>query len=202
MAEIKKTGQVAPFTPEQMELVQQLINSNKSATNERGNQAISRFTDVRDPKELLSCPVYRFDEKFVLGFKDHNNDPYRKAPKYSVAKFDINRKLPDQPFVTLLLSSDGKEIIEREVPLIDYMNNRTKIMIDKPNFEVKMREVIQDHGIIGRAGGGTFADDIGSNGVPIATAHVKAETKTVERTFVVKLPGFDEPVTFIEAFLA
>ncbi len=193
----------AAFSPEQMDLVMQLIAANKeSTTNERGQSAISRFTDVRNPKEIMTCPVYRFDGKFVLGFKDLNKDPYRKAPKYSEAKLDINRGLKDQPFVTLLLSNDGVDIEEKEVPLIDYVNNRMKVEIPKGDFEIKNDDVIKDYGVIGRGGGGAFAQDIGGNGQPISPVKIKAETKETQRTFIVKLPGFEKPVTFIEAFLA
>ena len=92
------------FSPEQMEVIQSLISAAKSPTNERGQSAISRFTNVRDPKEIMTCPIYRFDGKFVIGFKDLNNDPYRKQAKYYENKIDLNRKLADQPFVTLLLT--------------------------------------------------------------------------------------------------
>ena len=200
-SEAVRTSTVA-FSPEQMELVQQLISASKEPTNERGQSAISRFTDVRDPKEIMTCPVYRFDGKFVIGFKDLNQDPYRKAPKYSEAKLDINRGLKDQPFVTLLLSNDGVNIQEKEVPLIDYVNNRMKVEIPKGDFEIKSRDVIRDYGIIGRGGGGAFAQDVAGSGQPITPMKVKAETKETERTFIVKLPGFEKPVTYIEAFLA
>lgn len=190
------------FTPEQMELVQQLIAASRNNGEERDQEAVSRFTGMRNPKEIQTCPVYRFDGKFVIGFKDLNKDPYRKVPKYSENKLDINRKLPNEPFVTLLLSNDGVTVDEKEVPLIDYVNNRMKVEIEKGQFEVKERDVITDHGILGRPGGGSFAMDFNDKGVPSTPMRIKAETKSTERTFIVNLPGFENPVTFIEAFLA
>lgn len=192
----------ATFTPEQMELVMNLIAASKEPKNERGQSAISRFTDVRDPKEIMTCPVYRFDGKFVTGFKDLNKDPYRKVPKYSENKLDINRKLPNEPFVTLFLSENGTDIEEKEVSLIDYVNNRMKVEIPKKDFTIEDREVITDYGIIGRGGGGSFASDFNNSNQEVSPIHVKAETKRTERTFIVNLPGFEKPVTYVEAFLA
>lgn len=193
---------VVGFSPEQMELVLQLIAQGKNSTNERTSQAISRFTDMRDPKELQTCPIYRFDGKFVIGFKDYNQDPYRKTPKYWDSKLDMNRKLADQPFCTLLLSNDGKDIEEKEVPLISYLDRRMKVKVEKKDFKVELREIIEEHGILGRPGGGTFASDFNDNGRAITPLQIKAETKRVERTFIITLPGFDEPVVMPEAFLA
>lgn len=198
----KKTASNVGFTPEQMELVQQLISQSKNNEQSRTDEAVSRFTDMRDPKEIMTCPIYRFDGQFVIGFKDLNKDPYRKTPKYSENKLDIHRKLADQPFVTLLLSSDGETVTEKEVALIDYVNNRMKVEIPKGDFEIKSRDVIADHGVLGRAGGTSFAADFNDSGKIAAPMRLKAETKTTERTFIVNLPGFSKPVTLIEAFLA
>lgn len=191
-----------PFTPDQMEYVLQMINNNRPSAESSRSSAVSLFKDVRNPKEIMSCPVYRFDGKFVIGFKDLNKDPYRKAPKYSENKLDINRKLSDQPFVTLLLSLDGVDVEEKEVPLIDYMNNRMKVEIPKSDFTIEQRDVITDYGILGRGASNQFAQDFDASGRPAMLQNIKAETKTTERTFIVKLPGFEKPVTYIEAFLA
>lgn len=185
------------FTPEQLDLVQQLIKASQSK-NERG--AISMLTGQRDPKKIETVNVSRFDGKFVLGFKDLNKDPYRKVPKYWENKLDINRKLADQPFVTLLLSTDGKDIEEKEVALVDYMNNRIKEPMKVVHID--MKEIIDDHGILGRQGSGGFANAIDENGKLLTPVSIKAESKRVERKFYVELPGFETPVEFIDAFLA
>lgn len=196
-----ETSKIA-FTPEQMELVQQLILASRDSKDENSRQAISRFSNIRDPKAIMSIPTYRFDEKFVVGFKNYSNDPYRKVPKFYDMKLDINRKLNDQPFVTLLLSTDGETITEKEVPVIDYINNRIKVILEKDAFEIVNKEVLDDKGIIGRGGGGTFAQEIGSNGIPISPVLVKAEVKRIERKFIINFPGFIKPVEMIEEFLA
>ena len=190
------------FSPEQMEVIQSLISAAKSPTNERGQSAISRFTNVRDPKEIMTCPIYRFDGKFVIGFKDLNNDPYRKQAKYYENKIDLNRKLADQPFVTLLLSNDGVDIEEKSVPVIDYVNNRLKVEIPKTDFTISDKEDIKDHGIIGRGGGGQFAEDFTDSGRTVTPTHIKMETKGIIRKFIIKLPGFENPVEMPEEFLA
>jgi len=191
------------FSPEQMDEIQKLILGSKNDKDvSNGREAISRFTNTRDPKEIVTCPIYRFDGKFVIGFEDYNKDPYRKQPKYYDLKLDIHRKLADQPFVTLLLSNDGKEIEKKEVPVIDYVTKRIKVIIEKPNFTIENRTRIEGNGIIAPGGGGTFAAEMASNGQFVQPALVKMETKHVDRTFIINLPGFDKPVEMIEAFLA
>ena len=187
------------FSTEQLELVQKMIEASKGSSG-NARTTISRYTDVRDPKKVEKVKVSRFDGKFVLGFKNLNTDPYRKDPKYSENKFDAHRKLDAQPFVTLLLSENGSDISEKEVSLIDYMNNRTQVECKVKNIETT--EIIDDKGILGRQGTGGYAsavDDLGNPEKPIA---IKAEVKRVERVFHVEIPGFSKPVEFIEAFLA
>src|ERR1035437_6104589 len=141
----KATEDAVTFSPEQMALIEKIILSKESKTV-NGREAISRFSNTRDPKEIVTCPIYRFDGKFVIGFKDYNQDPYRKEPRYYDLKLDVNRRLADQPFVTLLLSTDGKNIEEKEVPCVDYTRKRMKVMIEKPNFKIVSKERIEDHG--------------------------------------------------------
>lgn len=199
--EIKESisASTVSFTPEQLDLVKKLIEASKgSSTGQRG--AISRYSDVRDPKSIETAKVSRFDGKFVIGFKDLNTDPYRKAPKYCENKLDIARKLPDQPFVTLLLSNDGKEISEKEVSLVDYMNNREQMQCKVTG--VHKKEIIEDKGLLGRQGSSGVAGAIDDSGRLLEPVAIKAEVKRVELTLDVEIPGFDKPVTFIEAFLA
>ena len=201
--EIKKTKNDVTFTPEQMEKIQELIMGSKNEKDvNSGRQAISRFSNTRDPKEIVTCPIYRFDGKFVIGFKDYNKDPYRKQPRFYDLKLDLNRKLADQPFVTLLLSNDGKEIEEKEVPVVDYTRQRMKVGIEKPNFKIVEKQRLEDHGIIAPGGGGTFAQEMTSTGQFVQPTLVKSESKHIDRTFIINLPGFDKPVEMIEEFLA
>jgi hypothetical protein len=199
---IKQNTENVVFSPEQMEVVQALIAQSRDVSTKKEREAISRFTNTRNKKEIMSVPIYQFDGKFVIGFKDLNKNPYRKTAKYCELKLDIHRKLADQPFVTLLLSSDGEDIEEKEVSLIDYMGNREKVIIEKPNFEITTEEVIEDHGIVGKGGGGTFAAEIDGSGRTVTPMLVKAETKLERRTYKINLPGFKKPVKLIEEFLA
>lgn len=188
------------FSPEQMDYIQNLIAQSKEPNNERG-QAISMFSNIRNPKEIMSVPMYRFDGKWMIGYKNLNKDPYRKMPKYYELKFDLNRKLSDQPYVTLLLSEDGKEITEKEVLVLDYINNRTRVNIEKGNFSIIEKDLISDHGILGRSNG-TFADDYSSPTQMATPVKIKMETKTIVRTFIINVPGFEQPVEMIGEFLA
>lgn len=202
MAKKEQTGEeikasTVSFTPEQLDLVQKMIEASKSTTNTRG--VVSRYTNVRDPKEISTVNVSRFDNMFVIGFKDYNNDPYKKAPKYSINQLDVQRNLKNQPFVTLILS-DGKDTVEKEVSLISYMDNRDKVVCNVVNIINK--EIIDDKGLLGRQGSSGMAGAIDDKGNPLQPISVKAEIKRVERTYLVEVPGFDEPVAFIEAFLA
>ena len=187
------------FSTEQLELVQKMIEASKGSSG-NARTTISRYTDVRDPKKVEKVKVSRFDGKFVLGFKNLNTDPYRKDPKYSENKFDAHRKLDAQPFVTLLLSENGSDISEKEVSLIDYMNNRTQVECKVKNIETT--EIIDDKGILGRQGTGGYASAVDELGNPEKPIAIKAEVKRVERVFHVEIPGFSKPVEFIEAFLA
>lgn len=180
------------FTPEQMEVIQKLIQSNKGNVNE----PLSVY-NKRDKTKIETVNVSRFDGKYVIGFKNLQNDPYDKTPRYFQEKLDIKRKLPDQPFVTLILS-DGKETEEKEVSLIDYMNYRKKIPMKVVHIEKK--EIIEDKGILGRnAEMGQAIDEYGN---PERGTAVKAEFKRVEMVFYVDIPGFSKPVEMIDAFLA
>lgn len=187
------------FSQEQLEIVQKMIEASKGGGG-NARTTISRYTDVRDPKKIQNVKVSRFDGKYVLGFKDLNKDPYRKEPKYSENKFDIHRKLDNQPFITLLLSEDGKEVEEKEVSLIDYMNNRTQVECKVK--EIESKEIIEDKGVLGRQGSGGYATAIDANGNIEKPIAIKAEVKRVERVYHVEIPEFNKPVEFIEAFLA
>ena len=205
MDDEKKTGEgikasTVSFTPEQLDLVQKMIEASKSSDNTRG--VISRYTDVRDSKSVDNVNVSRFDGKFVIGFKDLNTDPYKKAARYSESKFDIKRKLNDQPFVTLLLSTgDDAKTEEKEVSLVEYMDNREKVECKVSS--IKESVIIDDKGLLGRqSAGGISAGSVDDDGNFLKPVSVRAEVKRIERVIMVEVPGFKKPVKFIEAFLA
>ena len=136
--EVQKTEQVT-FTPEQMEVISKIIASKSVKQSE--NEPISVY-NVRDKKKIETVNVSRFDGKFVIAFKDQNNDPYETTPRYYITKHDLNRKLADVPYITLILS-DGKESIEKEVALIDYLNHRKKHQAKVVHID--LQEIIEDH---------------------------------------------------------
>lgn len=201
MADTKKEIKASniTFSPEQLDLVQKMIEASKSTSN-NDRTSISRYTNIRDPKSIEQVNVSRFDGMFVVGFKDLNNDAYRKVPKYSENKLDISRKLPDQPFVTLLLSNDGEKIVEKEVSLINYMDFREKIPCKV--VKINKKEIIDDKGLLGQGGSGGFAGEVDKDNKIIQNVAVKAEVLREEITVLVEVPGFVEPYLFKEVFLA
>lgn len=194
-AKSKKKASEVTFTQEQINIVNQLIEK-AASKNTGGDDAISVYAQ-RDPKKVETVNVRRFDGKFVIGFKDVQNDPMKNTPKYVTYKFDPIRKKDKQPYIVLLLTNDGEEIEEREVILTDYMSSRDKY--EAKVVEIKKDEKIKDHGMLG---GTSMARSIDEKGNVIPRVSVKAESKKVTREFVVELPGFSEPVTFKEDFLA
>lgn len=193
---LPKQENTVPFTAEQMAIVEKMIQQSKV----RGNtdSSISVY-GMRDPKKIETVKVSQFDGMFVIGFKDLQNNPLKKTPKYSETKMDIIRKLPNEPFITLLLSNDGEKVVEKEVPLVDFMNYRERIVC--PVIKLDKEEVIKDHGILGRQND-QFGAEIDENNRPVQSAGIKAEYKTNLMKYYVELPGFNKPVEFIEDFLA
>jgi len=189
------------FSPEQIKMIDKMmaerLKSVESRQTENPNNAVSLY-NLRDPKSIETVKVSRFDAKWVLGFKDLQNDPYKKTPKYLRYGVEPIRKLPNEPYVTLLLSSDGKKIEEKEVLLLDFVENREKVDIDVIKCDVKT--IIHDHGILGATG--SFGVAINEKGNPETRPTYKMESKSEERVFTVKLPGFDIESEFITDFLA
>ncbi len=194
---------VAPtvtFTAEQLAVINQLmdqaVKNNSGASSP--NNPISMY-NIRDPKKIETVNVKRFGPKFVVGFKNLQNDPFKKIPKYYKAGVDPIRKLTNEPYVVLLLSDNGVDIEEKEVLLVDYMNERENYVAKV--LEVKEKETIHDHGILGQR-----SDNMGmavdSKGLPEPRTTVLAQSKTTERSFVVQLPGFETTTEFISDFLA
>ena len=198
-------AQAVTFSPEQIVLIEKMLNervkSITSSSSESPNNAISVY-NLRDPKSIETVKVSRFDDgtevKWVLGFKDLQNDQYKKTPKYVRYGIDPIRKLHNEPYVTLLLSNDGKTIVEKEVLLIDYMQNRTQENIKV--IECKVKETIHDHGVLGSRGG-AFGVAIDEKGNTESRPTILAQSKSETRTFVVQLPGFKTTTEFITDFL-
>ena len=193
MAETKKaTG----FTPEQMEIIQGMLSEARS-NNTKDTSSISVYNS-RDPKSIESVNVKRIEGKFVVGFKDLQNDSFKKIPKYLSYEAMPSRGLVKEPFITLILSDDGKEFEEKKMALVDYTDERE--YYQAKCIEVKIKKIIEDHGILGSSG--EYAGEVDAKGVPVTRQTVLAQTEREERVFVVELPSFAKPVEMISAFLA
>lgn len=186
----------AKFTPEQLAIVNDMIAKSVRSSSIEKDSAVSVYGQ-RDPKSIETVNVKRMLGKFVLGFKDVQNDPLKKVPKYIKYQFDPIRKLNDQPYITLILSSDGKDIEEKEVIISDYYNQRDSFQAKV--VDIKIEKTVQDHGYLGSS---SVAREIDGKGNILNRVKVKAESVKEVRTFYVELPGFSEPVKFIEDFLA
>lgn len=207
--EIKNTEEETPvnthispdikFSPEQLAAINGMISEAVRSSAQTGNSssAVSVYGQ-RDPKSIERVNVKRMFGKFVLGFKDMQNDPMKKVPKYLTYEFDPIRKLDAQPYITLLLSNDGKDIEERKVMLTDYYRDREKF--EAKVVDIKVKKTIKDDGILGSRG--SFAAEVDDKNNPITRSKIKAESVIETRTFMVELPGFSEPVEFIQDFFA
>lgn len=190
------TSDVA-FSKEQMEIIQSMLSEVRNNSTRGGVDPISMYNQ-RDPKSIESVNVRRIDGMFVLGFKNFQKDSFKKKPQYLIYKADPTRGLFKEPFITLLLSSDGVDFVEKEMMLVDYMNERE--YYKAPVKEVKLKKIIEDHGVLGSSG--EYAVAINDKGIPEARQTILAQTEREERTFIVELPGFEKPVEFIADFLA
>lgn len=193
----EKVGAVT-FSAEQLAAVNALIEKavrSSRQDDDSGNKAISVY-GMRDPKTIETVNVRRFDGKFVIGFKNHQKDSFKKEPQYIVYKPDPIRKLNREPYITLILS-DGKETEEREVLLIDYYEQRRDSYQAKV-VDIKVEKIIDDHGRLGTTPG--MAKEVDASGKPIIRNTIKAESMREKRTFLVELPGFDKPVEFLDDF--
>jgi hypothetical protein len=194
---VKKTAGVA-FSAEQMEVIQSLIVEARNDSSNRRSDAISMY-NMRDPKAIESVNVKRYNGMFVIGFKNHQSDPMKKAPKWLQYKADPTRGLFKEPYITLILQADGKtEIEEKEIMLIDYMNDRE--FFQAKCLEVKVKKDIKQYGYLGQSP--DYAPEVDDKGVPVVRSKVLAEVETEIRVFMVELPGFDAPVEFIADVLA
>lgn len=188
------------FTDEQLQVINAMMQKVVTETRTSNPNAPISMYNLRDPKKIETVNVKRFLGKFVMGFKNLQMDPFKKTPKYYRFGVDPIRKLANEPYVTLLLSDDGKvPYEEREVLLIDYMNERETFVAKV--LEVKLKENIHDHGILGRISG-DMGLAVDAKGNPESRPTIAQQSKTIERTFVVQLPGFDVTSEFISDFLA
>lgn len=195
----EKEAKKVPFTPEQMEIMQQMLAEARESGNQRkGSDAISIY-NARDPKSIESVNVKRIEGKYVLGFKNFQSDSFKKKPQYLIYKADPTRGLYKEPYITLILQeNENEEKVEKEMMLVDYMNEREKYQAKC--VEVKVKKVIEDHGILGSSG--EYAVAVDDKGQPMQRQQILAQTEHEEREFLVELPGFSAPVSFIGDFLA
>jgi|SRR6187551_2751 len=203
--ESKKDSAPTPnvaFTAEQMMVIQQMLDDvKKDNRDSRRPDAVSMY-NLRDPKSIESVWVKRIDGMYVMGYKNFQNDPFKKdKPKYYVLKKDEARGLNQEPFVTVRLQADeNSEVIEKEMSLVDLVTEGKRNRVEAKVVEIKEKEVVLDHGILGSKG--EYAGEVDDKNKPIVRATVLAQTKHTERIFYVKLEGFSKPVEFIADFLS
>lgn len=184
------------FTAEQLAVVNEMIAKSvrSSAINESSGVSVY---GQRDPKSIESVNVKRMFGKFVIGFKDVQDDPLKKTPKYIKYQFDPIRKIHNQPYIVLLLSNNGKDIEEKEVIISDYYDLRENYQAKI--IDIKVEKTIEDHGYLGNS---NMAREIDGKGNVVSNNKVKAESIKETRKFYVELPGFAEPVEFLQDFFA
>ena len=193
MADPKKK-EVA-FSPEQMEIIQKMLEQTRTDSNTRPD-AISMY-NLRDPKKIETVNIKRIDGKFVMGFKDWQKDSFKKKKQWLQYKLDASRgSAPSrEPFITLFLQENEDDTIEeREMLLVDYITEGKRDQYRAKVLDIKLKEVIEDHGFLG--GRGEYAGDIDDKGNPLPVQKILAQTKHEERVFFVELPGFSKPVEF------
>lgn len=153
--------------------------------------------NVRDPKKIESINVRQFDGMFVMGFKNHQKNIYKKVPQYTFYGI-IPGKGTKEPFLTLLLSNDGKNIVEKDVSTTDYMDNRDTYIAKV--LEIKKEVITHNHGVLGQ--GGQFAGEVDEKYKnTVRPTHLMQSQETIQ-SFIVQLPGFDSTSEFKSDFLA
>ena len=197
MAKEEKNKTSIPFNAEQMEIINQMISQVKESSSRNGADAVSVY-NTRDPKSIESVNVRQINGKFVIGFKNLQQNKFKNTPLWLTYKDDKIRGLTREPFITLILSENGKDKEELEMMLVDYVTTRDTFKAKCINVEVK--EIVEDHGVLGSTG--EYAVSVDDKGLPTSRPSVLAQTKREERVFTVELPGFESPVEFISDFLA
>ena len=197
----KEKNSEVVFTPEQMSAIQQMLEETRKSSASQKPDAISMY-NMRDPKKIETVNIKRINGKFVMGFKNFQKDAFKTKPMWLQYKIDSSRGTPSrEPFVTLILQeneNDKKE--EVEMLLVDYVTTGKRDQYQAKVVKIDVKEVIEDHGILGAHG--DYAGAVDSSGIPEVTPKILAQTKHEERVFYVELPGFSEPVEFLPDFLA
>ena len=189
-----------PLNTEQLEYLMKMIENSKAEETKASGFSLY---DMRDPRTIQTVNVKRFAgndgaTKFVVAFKDFQNDKFKKTPKYTVMQFDPVTGKNSQPFVTLILSDgsedeNGKLITEeKEVRLIDYVEYRERF--DAKVLNTEKRSVVKSFGILG---GHAMASEVDAKGMKVSYPNVNKETKEDVMIFHVELPGFSKPVEFL-----
>lgn len=185
-----------PLNQDQLDYLFKMLEQSKN-TGSQGN-GFSVYGQ-RDPRKIETVNVKRFEGKFVVGFVDFQNDPFKKhVPKYTTVEFDPIRKIDFQPYITLVLSdgsenADGELVTtERKVRLLDYVDYRERF--DAKVIRIEKKDVIDNYG---QLGGHAMASEIDAKGNKISYPSINKETKREVMTFFVELPGFSKPVEFI-----
>ncbi len=193
--EIKSSS--VPFNSEQLEIVQRMIQEAKE-DNRQSVNSVSMYNQ-RDPKSIESVNVKRIDGKFVVGWVNQQKDSFKKKPQYLIYKNYQYRDIPllREPFITLILSSDGIKFEEKEMALVDYMTERDSLKCKV--LDVQVKEIVEDFGVLGS--NGEYAGAVDERGMPEARPTVLAQVKREERVFTVEVPGFEKPYEFIAEFL-
>ena len=194
-----KEASLTKITPEMLSAIQSLLGERDKKA---GTDGLSLYTDVRDPLKVEEVRVKRFDNQFVVGYKNLNTDSYSSTPIYTVNKAYPDRKLNAEPHITLLLAdgtedANGLVITEKEVALIDYMTYRTEVIL--PVIEFKAVEDIIDKGRLGVRGGAFETDGSGN---PVARLSVKKEVRMVDYFVTVQPKDFAKPISINQLFLA
>jgi len=190
------------FDADQMAVIQSMIEQARAGNDSRRPDAISMY-NLRDPKKIETVNVKRIDGKFVMGFVNHQKDAFKKKPKWLEYELDNSRGGPAsrEPFITLLLQEDENSQVEkRKMLLVDYVTEGKRDQYQAKVVHIDLKEVIEDHGYLGARG--EYAGEVDDKGVPVTSTKILAQTKHEERVFLVELPGFSKPVSFISDFLA
>lgn len=194
MAEKEVKTNMVPFDEQQMQIIQQMIVEAKGSRSSEVT-SVSMYNQ-RDPKSIETVNVRRIDGHFVVGWKNVQKDSFKKKPLYLQYK-PIHDKGAKEPFITLILSDDGINLTEKEMPLVDYMTEQDRYKAKV--LKVDIKKVIEDHGYLGSTG--EYATAVDSRGLPESRPTILAQTEHEVRVFTVELPGFEKPWEFIAEFL-
>lgn len=132
-----------------------------------------------DAPEIKRCTIPRFNNKFILAFKNMNTDEYSTTPVYAVDVFDEKIR-QNIPHVTLIF--DDKS--ELTVPLNTALDKSNKITCEL--IEIKEVDVSYDFGKVERQevkGDGYTKSGTGD--------FVKTKVTQMLYSYVVKLPEPD-----------